>query len=80
VIDVVLVNSNPASAAAVTSAEEPIDPVLPDSLDELGGSFRVVARDVVSDRNPLRHDPDKLTAVLLEIAREAAADRALGRN
>lgn len=80
VIDVVLVNSNPASAAAVATAEEPIDPVLPYSLDGLGGSFRVVARDVVSDRNPLRHDPDKLTAVLLEIARDATAERAFGRN
>jgi uncharacterized cofD-like protein len=80
VIDVVLVNSNPASATAVASADDPIDPVLPDSLDALGGSFRVVARDVVSNRNPLRHDPDKLTAVLLDIAHEENTAKTARRN
>jgi uncharacterized cofD-like protein len=80
VIDVVLVNSNPASGRAVAAADEPIDPVLPDSLAGFGGAFRVVARDVVSDRNPLRHDPEKLTAALLEIAREAAAARVARRG
>ena len=35
--------------------------------------------DVVSDRNPLRHDPDKLTAALLEIARGQASVVAVDR-
>ncbi|HEU0116260.1 MAG TPA: gluconeogenesis factor YvcK family protein [Thermomicrobiales bacterium] len=68
-LDVVLVNSNPAAAAAI-GPELAIDPVLADGLRELDG-VRVVARDVISDRNPLRHDPEKLAAALLDIARGA---------
>lgn len=68
-LDVVLVNSNPASAAAITP-EVPIEPVLPEGLERLKSSIRVISGDVVSDRNPLRHDPEKLATALLEIARE----------
>jgi uncharacterized cofD-like protein len=68
-LDVVLVNSNPAAADAI-GPDLAIDPVLADGLRELDG-VRVVARDVISDRNPLRHDPDKLAAALLDIARGA---------
>jgi uncharacterized cofD-like protein len=67
VLDAVLVNSNTASADAI-GPELAIDPVLPDSLDRLDAGIRVIARDVVSDQNPLRHDPEKLGAALLEIA------------
>jgi len=66
VLDAVLVNSNTASADAI-SPDLGIDPVLPISLDRLDPRIRVVARDVVSDQNPLRHDPEKLAAVLLEL-------------
>jgi uncharacterized cofD-like protein len=66
VLDAVLINSNRASADAI-GPELPIDPVLPDSLDSLDPRIRVIARDVVSDQNPLRHDPDKLARALLEL-------------
>ncbi len=72
-LDVVLVNNNRASADAI-GPELSIDPVLANGTREFDG-IRVIARDVVSDRNPLRHDPDKLAAALLEIARgDEAAD------
>jgi hypothetical protein len=37
-------------------------------LESLNGSVRVRASDIVSDRNPLRHDPDKLAQALLDLA------------
>jgi uncharacterized cofD-like protein len=67
VLDAVLINSNRASADAI-GPELTIDPVLPDSLDRLDSRIRVIARDVVSDQNPLRHDPEKLAAALLALA------------
>lgn len=67
VLDAVLVNSNRASAEAI-GPELNIDPVMADSLENLEPHIRVVARDVVSNQNPLRHDPQKLAAVLLELA------------
>ena len=42
----------------------------PEGLDRISPSIRAIARDVVNDGNPLRHDPDKLARALLEIARE----------
>jgi uncharacterized cofD-like protein len=70
VLDTVLINSNPASAAAIGPGLG-IEPVLPESLGRVDARIAVVARDVVSDQNPLRHDPAKLAAALLEIASEA---------
>jgi uncharacterized cofD-like protein len=67
VLDAVLVNTNRASAKAI-GRDVPIEPVFPDSLDHLDPRIKVVARDVVNDQNPLRHDPDKLAVVLLELA------------
>lgn len=67
VLDAVLVNSNTASAAAIEPGL-PIDPVLPGSLEHLDARIRVIADDVVSDSNPLRHDPAKLAAALLALA------------
>jgi uncharacterized cofD-like protein len=69
ILDDVVVNDNRASELAIGPGE-PIDPILPDSLHGIDHSYRIVERDVVSDRNPLRHDPDKLSAVLLELAYE----------
>ena len=68
-LDVALVNSNPASAAAI-GPDAPIEPVTPEGLDRISPSIRVIARDVVNDANPLRHDPDKLARALLDIASE----------
>jgi uncharacterized cofD-like protein len=56
VLDGILVNSNRASAAAI-GPDEAIEPVLAEGLDRVGPGPIVVTRDVVSDRNPLRHDP-----------------------
>ena len=67
VLDAVLVNSNTAAADAI-KPELPIDPVLPNTLGDLDARIRVIARDVVSDQNPLRHDPAKLAAALLILA------------
>lgn len=66
VLDAVLINSNRASADAIGS-ELSIDPVLPETLEGLPPRITVIARDVVSDQNPLRHDPQKLATALLEL-------------
>lgn len=79
VLDAILVNSNTASADAI-GPELSIDPVLPDSLDNLDPRIRVVARDVVSSQNLLRHDPDKLAAVLLELANSRWREDAYAGN
>ncbi len=72
VVDYVLINSNPASIAAI-GPELAVEPVVPEDLHRIARDIKVVTRDVVSDRNPLRHDPLKLTAALLEIARGGVA-------
>ncbi|MGH2614083.1 MAG: gluconeogenesis factor YvcK family protein [Thermomicrobiales bacterium] len=66
VLDAVLINSDTASAAAI-GPELPIDPVLPDSINGLDPHIRVIAREMVSEQNPLRHDPEKLASALLEL-------------
>jgi uncharacterized cofD-like protein len=66
VLDAVLINSNTASAEAI-GPDLPIEPLLPDSWDRLDPRIRVIARDVVSEHNPLRHDPDKLAIALFEL-------------
>jgi uncharacterized cofD-like protein len=65
-LDAVLINSNMASAEAI-GPDLPIDPLLPDSWDRLDPRIRVIARDVVSEQNPLRHDPEKLATALFEL-------------
>ena len=66
-LDFALVNSNPAPADAIRP-EWQVEAIAYDGSEEVGGA-RVIARDVVNDRNPLRHDPEKLAEVLLELAR-----------
>ncbi|MDP9473555.1 MAG: 2-phospho-L-lactate transferase CofD family protein, partial [Chloroflexota bacterium] len=68
VLDYALVNSN-AGPASNIRPEWRVDPVGFDSLRGIGRKVRVIARDVVNDHNPLRHDPDKLAQALLEIGR-----------
>jgi hypothetical protein len=65
-LDAVLINSNMASAEAI-GPDLPIEPLLPDSWDRLDPRIRVIARDVVSEQNPLRHDPEKLATALFEL-------------
>jgi len=66
VLDAVLINSNRASADAI-GPDLSIDPVLAETLEGLPPRITVIARDVVSDQNPLRHDPQKLASALLEL-------------
>jgi 2-phospho-L-lactate transferase/gluconeogenesis factor (CofD/UPF0052 family) len=66
-LDAVLINSNMASAEAI-GPDLPIEPLLPDSWDRLDPRIRVIARDVVSEQNPLRHDPEKLATALFELS------------
>ena len=71
VLDYVLINANPASADAITP-DLNVEPVVPADLHRLDRQIKIVTQDVVSDRNPLRHDPAKLTATLVAIARGQA--------
>ena len=66
ILDAVLINSDRASADAI-GPDLTIDPVLPDSLNGLDPRLRLIARDMVSAQNPLRHDPEKLASALLEL-------------
>lgn len=68
VLDYALVNSNPAPASSIRP-EWRVDPVGFDDLNGIGRKVQVVARDVVNDHNPLRHDPDKLAQALFELGR-----------
>ncbi|MBA3414635.1 MAG: YvcK family protein [Chloroflexia bacterium] len=74
VINVVLVNDNGAivDAIAADGLADTVTAVLPEGFRHLDGGFRIVTRDLLSHRNPLRHDPDKLAGVLLELARRPA--------
>ena len=71
-LDYAVVNDNPAASAAI-SADLDVEAIVYDGAESVCGGVSVIARDVVSDRNPLRHDPAKLADVLLEIARESRA-------
>ena len=68
VLSYALVNSNKAPAAAIRP-EWSVEAVTDEHLDQLGAEISVVTRDLVNDENPLRHDPDKLAAALMDIAR-----------
>jgi uncharacterized cofD-like protein len=68
-LDYALVNSNPAASEAIRP-EWSVEAVDWDGLESFG-STTIIARDVVNDRNPLRHDPDKLPDALMDIMRLA---------
>jgi uncharacterized cofD-like protein len=67
-LDFALVNSNPAAATAIRP-EWAVEAVQYDGAEVAFDQTRIIARDVVNDRNPLRHDPDKLSNTLMEIIR-----------
>jgi uncharacterized cofD-like protein len=69
-----LVNDNPAAAGAIRD-EWQVEAILYDGAATIDDSVEIIARDVVNDANPLRHDPEKLSRVLLEIARRVQAER-----
>jgi uncharacterized cofD-like protein len=68
-----LINSNRAPTEAI-KPEWNIEAVTDENLGDLGSVIEIVARDLVSDSNPLRHDPQKLTDALLDIARRAQSN------
>jgi len=70
-LDFALVNSNPAAATAIRP-EWDVEAVAYDGATRAPGGVEIIARDVVNDRNPLRHDPAKLADVLIELARSRA--------
>lgn len=70
-LDFALVNSNPAAASAIRP-EWDVEAVAYDGAARAAGGVEIIARDVVNDRNPLRHDPAKLADVLIELARTRA--------
>lgn len=69
-----IVNSNPAAADAIRP-EWQVEPITYDGAETIDDSVRIIARDVVNDRNPLRHDPQKLSRVLLEVGRQNLAQQ-----
>lgn len=69
-LDYVLVNNNPAPDSAIRP-EWNVEVIAHDGQTEEVAGARVIARDVVSDRNPLRHDPEKLAQALISIGRQA---------
>jgi uncharacterized cofD-like protein len=66
-LDYAVVNSNPAAESAIR-AEWHVEAVAYDGAERTSNGVKIVARDVVNDQNPLRHDPAKLAAVLLDLA------------
>ncbi len=89
--DYVLVNEDVAATAArirEIRSQDPakvkpewlVDPVDPDTLRAAAGDLgvEIIVADVISESNPLRHDPDKLATALLRLAepRAARAERA----
>ena len=67
-LDYAVVNSNPAAMSAIRP-DWHVEAVTYDGAERTSSGVEIVARDVVNDQNPLRHDPVKLAAVLLELAR-----------
>ncbi len=62
-----LVNNNRAVEEAIQEGV-PVEAVIDEGLDGLQNAVAILARDVVSDANPLRHDPAKLANALYELA------------
>ena len=72
VLSYALVNSNKAPVSAIRP-EWRVEAVTDEHLEGLATEITIVARDLVNDQNPLRHDPDKLALALIEIARRPGA-------
>lgn len=71
-LDYAVVNSNRASAEAI-SPELGVQAVLDEGQIEVYDGVKIVEADVISDINPLRHDPAKLARVLVGLARPEGA-------
>ncbi len=71
-LDYVLVNDNPAAGTAIRP-EWDVEAVVYDGAAKSSNGVDIIAKDVVNDQNPLRHDPVKLAAALLGLARDRGA-------
>jgi uncharacterized cofD-like protein len=71
-LDYAVVNSNRASAEAI-SPELGVHAVLDDGQIAIYDGVKIVTADVISDINPLRHDPTKLSQVLVSLGRLSGA-------
>lgn len=70
-LDYAVVNTNEAANENIRP-EWQVDVVHYDGRETVAGGVEIVGADVVSDRNPLRHDPTKLAEVLIGVARKHA--------
>lgn len=68
-LDFAIVNNNEASDEAIRP-EWQVQAVRYDGKNIVADGVQVIADNVVSDRNPLRHDPIKLADVLIDLARK----------
>ncbi len=71
-LDFAVVNNNEASDDAIRP-EWQVQAVHYDGKEIVADGVRVIADNVVSDRNPLRHDPVKLADLLIGVARQHQA-------
>ena len=78
-LDYAVVNSNRASAAAI-KPELGVHAVLDDGQIAIYDGVKIVGADVASDINPLRHDPTKLSQVLVNLGRPASATAPLSAD
>jgi uncharacterized cofD-like protein len=69
-LDYAVVNSNRASAEAIRP-ELGVQAVLDDGQIAVYDGVKIVGADVISEVNPLRHDPSKLSRVLVGLTRPA---------
>lgn len=67
-VDSVLVNSNLEPAKHGIKPEWGVTPVANDGIAEFSDRVDIEQRDLVNPEFPLRHDPEKLAAALVEIA------------
>ncbi|HLU36159.1 MAG TPA: gluconeogenesis factor YvcK family protein [Thermomicrobiales bacterium] len=68
-LDFAVVNNNEASDEAIRP-EWQVKAVRYDGKSVVADGVQIIADNVVSDRNPLRHDPIKLADVLIDLARK----------
>ena len=67
-LDYALLNNNRAAMSAIRPHEH-VEAIVYDGAARTRDGVEIIARDVVNDQNPLRHDPIKLASELLEIGR-----------
>jgi uncharacterized cofD-like protein len=71
-LDYALLNNNRAAMSAIRPYEH-VEAIVYDGAAHTKDGVEIIARDVVNDQNPLRHDPLKLASELLEIGRRHRA-------